>query len=92
MNGAMPYPDKSVAEVSKFVKEGGRMTPPDSMPKSVRDIMLDLCWPEDPNRRAAMRDIRNLLRYMPRDKREGAPSSEYGNRNDIFPPTAPAKE
>lgn len=58
MDGAIPYPGMKLAEVKQKVKNGYRMDAPDRMPAFVRNIMISQCWPQNPEDRGNMNEIR----------------------------------
>uniref|UniRef100_A0A1I7TF92 Tyrosine-protein kinase n=1 Tax=Caenorhabditis tropicalis TaxID=1561998 RepID=A0A1I7TF92_9PELO len=61
MDGAIPYPGMNLSEVRQKVKTGYRMDAPDRMPTFVRNIMLNMCWPQNPEDRGNMNDIRTAM-------------------------------
>ncbi|EFO93818.1 hypothetical protein CRE_12480 [Caenorhabditis remanei] len=61
MDGAIPYPDLNLAEVKQKVKTGYRMEAPDRMPTFVRNIMIGMCWPQVPEDRGNMTEIRTAM-------------------------------
>ncbi|KAK5978740.1 Non-specific protein-tyrosine kinase [Trichostrongylus colubriformis] len=60
-DGQMPYPDMSPAEVTACVTAGYRLSPPEKMPKSVRNIMTKRCFPGNPDDRSRMSEVRCAL-------------------------------
>ncbi|CAB3397191.1 unnamed protein product [Caenorhabditis bovis] len=64
MDGAIPYPGMTLAEVSREVRKGYRMEPPDRMPTFVRTVMINQCFPNNPEDRGNMTEIRNAIENM----------------------------
>ncbi|CAJ0573740.1 unnamed protein product, partial [Mesorhabditis spiculigera] len=60
-NGAIPYPGMTVQEVNIYVREGNRLPDPDMMPIIARDVMRKKCFPENPEERSTMGEIREAL-------------------------------
>lgn len=61
MDGEMPYPGLNLSEVRQKLKTGYRMEAPDRMPTYVRNIMLNVCWPQIPEDRGNMCEIRSAM-------------------------------
>uniref|UniRef100_A0A8R1DMV6 Protein kinase domain-containing protein n=2 Tax=Caenorhabditis japonica TaxID=281687 RepID=A0A8R1DMV6_CAEJA len=61
MDGASPYPGMKLAEVRVKVKSGYRMDAPDRMPTFARNIMINQCWPQAPEDRGNMTEIRSSM-------------------------------
>ncbi|CAL2045348.1 unnamed protein product [Caenorhabditis brenneri] len=74
MDGATPYPGMILAEVKQKVKNGYRMEAPDRMPTFVRNIMLNMCWPQNPEDRGNMNEIRCAM--------EGVLDGKFGVANN----------
>uniref|UniRef100_A0A7E4ZTE4 Tyrosine-protein kinase n=1 Tax=Panagrellus redivivus TaxID=6233 RepID=A0A7E4ZTE4_PANRE len=53
-----PYPGMTAAEVNAQVKAGYRMEAPENMPSAVKTIMVQHCWPQDPDERWSMTNVR----------------------------------
>ncbi|CAD6189564.1 unnamed protein product [Caenorhabditis auriculariae] len=75
MDGAIPYPDMTLGEVSAKVRTGYRMSPPDRMPKFVREVMTNQCFPQAPEDRGNMFEIRESMENV--IERRTVPSSVY---------------
>uniref|UniRef100_A0AC34F987 Protein kinase domain-containing protein n=1 Tax=Panagrolaimus sp. ES5 TaxID=591445 RepID=A0AC34F987_9BILA len=60
-SGKDPYPGMTAAEVNSQVKQGYRMEAPDNMPSTLKTIMIQHCWPQDPDERWNMTMIRKAL-------------------------------
>ncbi|ETN83078.1 protein tyrosine kinase [Necator americanus] len=61
MDGESPYSDMTVTEVTANVISGYRLAPPPKMPKAVRAIMLNQCFPGNPDERSKMSEVRVAL-------------------------------
>ncbi|EYB98201.1 hypothetical protein Y032_0133g1762 [Ancylostoma ceylanicum] len=61
MDGESPYADMTVTEVTANVIAGYRLPPPGKMPKPVRLIMVNMCFPGHPDERSKMYEIRIAL-------------------------------
>ena len=51
----------TAAEVNVQVKQGYRMEAPEIMPDKVKAIMIQNCWPQEPDKRWEMKKIRRAL-------------------------------
>ncbi|UMM35882.1 hypothetical protein L5515_008300 [Caenorhabditis briggsae] len=64
IDGAIPYPGLKFAEVRQKVKTQYQMYAPDRMPTFLRNIMLNMCWPQAPEDRANMNEIRIAMQSV----------------------------
>ncbi|KAK6727032.1 hypothetical protein RB195_004999 [Necator americanus] len=70
-DAALPYADMTLIEVITKVQAGYRLSAPDIMPKFVRKIMMDQCFPTLPDDRSTMTQIRQVIE----EEMEPRPSS-----------------
>ncbi|CAJ0592505.1 unnamed protein product [Cylicocyclus nassatus] len=76
-DAAMPYGDMTLAEVIAQVQAGHRLSAPDTMPKFLRSIMKEHCFPASPEDRSTMEEIRSIIE----DLMEKRVSSRYEEKN-----------
>ncbi|CAI5450605.1 unnamed protein product [Caenorhabditis angaria] len=81
MDGAIPYPGMTLAEVSKEVRKGYRMSPPDKMPMICRNIMTAQCWPQNPADRDNMMEIRQAIEGVLEGRQNQMARSAYVRYN-----------
>ncbi|ULT90084.1 hypothetical protein L3Y34_008453 [Caenorhabditis briggsae] len=64
IDGAIPYPGLKFAEVRQKVNTQYQMYAPDRMPTFLRNIMLNMCWPQAPEDRANMNEMRIAMQSV----------------------------
>ncbi|EYC02570.1 hypothetical protein Y032_0099g3186 [Ancylostoma ceylanicum] len=60
-DAALPYSDMTLAEVIVQVQAGYRLPAPEMMPKLIRTIMIEQCFPAIPEDRSTMTQIRLVI-------------------------------